>query len=427
MRRNLFLLVTGMLMAGIIAGWFGSQEETRLFALAAGTGRTEWSAKPSNNANRFGPPAVSINRVLVGVMSSEPGSEESWKLAAFETVSGRPVWEFSPDPTQFGRIRAREMIGQRLHVVEDRVYAAVRVEDPQTPGQLLTKVAVLEATTGTLRQVIGPIWFDGANSYAPIAVTGHRLLVISPKNPANVALQLFDLETGAPVWQTPLGYDAATFHAALLGPAIAANDQTVFLAMSPSIMAFDLATGKQRFMVGDDYSRTVYQIGLMDSSLYACRNDHLTAFEAATGAEKWTYLRPFDQFSFCQFQVDSKSVYLAYFYEDLGKTENGGGWIIALDATTGRERWRTRLFTATYLPDAPVVKQIPALTSNLVLAIGGPRNQPVLVALTKTDGGEQWHFPGGRSQPVATSNHVFVLDRSARWRNWFTWLNPTRP
>lgn len=421
MGRRFLLLVIGMLMVSGLAGWFGAQAETRLFALETETGRVLWSAKPGGKADRFGPPAVSANRVLVGVMTPEPGSKESWKLVAFEAVSGQPVWGFSPNLAQFGRIRANETIGQRLLVVEDRVYAAVRVEDPQTSGQLLTKVAVLDATTGALRQVIGPIWFDSANSYLPIAVAGNRIIVVSPENPDNFTLQTLDVETGALVWQTQLGYGADTFHAALLGPAIAANDQTVFLAMSSSIRAFDLATGKQKFTVGDDHAGTVHQIGLVGSSLYACRNDDLTAFEAATGAEKWTYPRPFDQFSFCQFQADRESVYLAYFYEDLGKTENGGGWVMALDAPNGRERWRTRLFTATYLLDAPTARQTPAITPDLVFAKGGSKDQPVLIALTKTDGSEQWRFSGGQSQPVTDGSRVFVLDHSARWRNWLAW------
>jgi len=423
MSRNLFLLVTGVLMAGIITWWFGAQIETRLFALETETGRVEWSAEPGSKADRFGPPAVSADRVLVGVMTPEPGSGKRWKLVAFETVSGQPVWEFHPDPAQFGRVRAEETIGQRLLVAADRVYAAVRVEDPQTPGTLLTKVAILDAATGTLRQIIGPIWFDSTNSYLPIAVAGRRLLVISPENPANLTLQALDLETGLPVWHTPLGFGADTFHAALLGPAIAANAQTVFLAMHRSIRAFDLVTGKQKFTVGDDYSGTVHQIDLVGSSLYACRGDNLTAFEAATGTEKWTYPRPFDQFSFCQFQADSKSVNLAYFYEDVGQTENGGGWVIILEAATGRERWRTRLFAATYLLDAPTARQIPAITPDLVFATGGSKDQPALIALTKTDGNEQWRFSGGWSQPVTDGSRVFVLDHSTRWRHWLTWLN----
>jgi outer membrane protein assembly factor BamB len=421
MSRNLFLLVTGVLVAGIITWWFGAQIETRLFALEIKTGRVEWSAQPGSTAARFGPLTASADRVLVGVMTPEPGYEKSWKLLAFETVSGQPVWEFHPDPAQFGRVEAEETIGQDLLVVADRVYTVIRVEDPQISGQLLTKVAVLDTTTGTLRQVIGPVWFDQAHSYLPIAVAGNRLLIISPENPANLALQALDLETGAPVWHTPLGYDADTFHPTPFGPAIVANDQTVFLAMSRSIRAFDLATGRQKFTVGDVQAGTINQIGLVGSNLYDCRSDHLTAFDAATGAEKWRYPRPFDQFSLCHFQADAKSVYPAYFFEDFGKTEHGGGWVMAVDATTGRERWRTRLFTAAYLFDAPTARQIPVITPDLVLAVGGAEGQPLLIALTKTDGREQWRFSGGR-EPVTDGSHIFVLDRrSPGWRRWLAW------
>ncbi len=184
-----------------------------------------------------------------------------------------------------------------------------------------------------------PLWQaegDGAVAQPP-QIVGDTVLWVSAdtgfaaEGDGAGTLRALDLATGEPLWEAPL-------EGLLVPGGVAANEQVVFLSTPPS--AYDLATGDPLWRATLDGltlggpalsadGATLF-VGTFDPS---SGNATVTALDTRSGEPRWVAdlggepLHLFDRF---------------WLHETTLLVPTLDGYLIALDATTGAERWRYR-------------------------------------------------------------------------------------
>ena len=121
-RPSLRILLSALALIGLLV-WQATIEESRLFALAADTGRIAWSGALDSELPSRGVPVVGGGRVVIGSAERERmrGRDERWALTAFDAATGRRLWGFEPAEGQFGDLHALDTVLVAPVVGEDRV------------------------------------------------------------------------------------------------------------------------------------------------------------------------------------------------------------------------------------------------------------------------------------------------------------------
>lgn len=175
-------------------------------------------------------------------------------------------------------------------------------------------------------------------------------------------------------------------------------DDTVFIGGSEGLVyALDVATGEQQwdFEVGNRLigsptfaDNTVFVRGITESN----SPDNLTALDADTGDERWTFRSESD---LRRPTVADSTVFFA---------EEGGN-IHALDAATGDENWNF---------EPPYGLQPPTVADGICFAAGGGYEEPGIVyAIDAETGTEQWSVEVDytfRTMPIVVDGVLFIGD-----------------
>ena len=405
------LLIVGILGLAGLGWWLGSGEEFRLFALSEADGRVRWSVALPAEVESVGVPVVGGGRVVVS--SARLGSGvvrgQRWWLTAFDAASGRQQWQFGlPEASQTDDLQALDTVLAEPFVTAERVYA--RVE--RTRGVALIAV---DAASGRLEWTFDEAEAGARSGYTDVAVANGRVAVPAREGDG-LALQGLDARSGAPLWRVVP--DRAALPRTDLGPFLAADESTVFLGINRAALAFDAASGAQRFQIDEPPDQTGGQVWLDGSTLY--RRSGLTtivAHDAATGAPRWTYRQPVPDpgAALRSFRAAGESLYA--FCACAVENHGDRGWLLAVDTRDGRERWRAPL-------DAYIELYQDKLAIGSQTVILGSEREDV-VARSAADGSERWRFRRTTGRSVgAADGLVFATDRSPRWRHWLASINP---
>lgn len=175
-----------------------------------------------------------------------------------------------------------------------------------------------------------------------------------------------------PIWRYPaLGL--------FLG-APSVDDERVFLMIRDSLIALDQQTGSRVWARSPSgQPNSTMSIPIVDGVIYVASGEFIVAYEAATGAERWrTRLLP--QFGLADpgsgVEVGEEQVYAGTF-----------GGVYALDRQSGAILWHTRL--------NPLPKQIRAAGQLACVgqnASGLEQPQGAITCLSIQDGGVVWRF-----------------------------------
>ncbi len=151
-----------------------------------------------------------------------------------------------------------------------------------------------------------------------MAVAGNRLFVVSDES-----LHALDTETGKSVWTT----ESVARPSVLIG-GIQVAEETVFVFGGMFLSAFDAATGKQTVAVHDRPRNRECPRNLRRCRLRRKRRHYVYALDAETGRRRWRYKT--DGRVSCDIAFAAGVVYAGS--ED--------GHLYALDAKTGTKRWK---------------------------------------------------------------------------------------
>jgi outer membrane protein assembly factor BamB len=200
-------------------------------------------------------------------------------------------------------------------------------------------------------------------------------------------------------------------------PAIA--DGTVYVGTGPQggLYALDLQTGEQQWEF-DTHGGTVTPVAVVgDLAIIASTGGQqrgtdvqalsaVYAVERATGTERWHA-----EMGEAEGILSGPAVVDGVVYVGVSSFALNNGYVLALDAATGEERWRTTV-------DAPMFAGQIAVGGGHVIVPGGQAN--TVVALDAATGAERWIFTGGSvpvfgSPAIATDAVVyFDNDRTIR-------------
>jgi outer membrane protein assembly factor BamB len=294
-------------------------------------------------------------------------------------------------------------------VTAEHVYA--RVE--RSSGAALIAV---DATSGRLAWTFEGAEIGPRSSYADVAVANGRAAVPARQgDDTDLALQAIDARTGAPLWRVAPG--RAILSRIDQGPFLAADDSTIFLGLNRAVLAFEAGSGALRFELAERPQESGGQVWLDGPTLY--RRGGLTtivAYDAATGAPRWTYHQPFEDpgAALRAFRAAGESLYAFCACEVENRRDRG--WLLAIDTRDGRERWRAQLDAYIEL-----YQDAPAIGSQTVIV--GSEHEDV-IARSAADGTERWRFRRTVGRSVAADGQlVFATDRGPRWRHWLGFVN----
>ncbi|MET8863893.1 PQQ-binding-like beta-propeller repeat protein [Nonomuraea sp. NPDC004580] len=217
-------------------------------------------------------------------------------------------------------------------------------------------------------------------SLGDVAVAAGTVYATSRKGPPGDergVLSAYDAATGALRWRSPMG----TANAVPTGHLIA-HGRTVFAVSDGRLSAFGPATGKARWR--REFGHIALKPVVIGDTVYVGHYGGLTyALDAATGKERWR-LTP--EATTGQWSVT----------ESRGTLYVGGQKLHALDPATGRERW-SRPIAATA-----------SVHGDTVLA---QDDTGTLHALDAATGASRWSFPTGshfQTRPAVAHGLVYV-------------------
>ena len=199
-------------------------------------------------------------------------------------------------------------------------------------------------------------------------------------------------QTGEEAWR------AAAVASELSSPLVTGN-LAVVGGSDGSIHAFDLSDGAERWTAGTG-GVVVHSVAEEAGLLYAgSRDGSFYAFDAATGARRWAVPLAADHFA-------TAAVKAGVVYAVATAPTGGHSLVVALDASTGAERWR---FVA------PEEALYPPATDGRRVLVGSTFG--ALFALDAVTGEVDWRANLGgdlSGSPVISGDVVFVVDGLGR-------------
>jgi len=240
------------------------------------------------------------------------------------------------------------------------------------------------------------------------------------KNMSMFTLRMLDPETGKSLQEVKQWLTKEENFAPFSGPYLVVNDRSIFLTTDRAVYAFDPNTGEQQFRIN---AARGSRIRVEGATLYTSQSDRLMAFDAATGQQKWVHMWNRRIGYLTGFSVNLDSIYVYCNCDGDAGGRSDEGWLIALDTRDGNERWAKPITDMSSIP----LFTVPVLAGDAVMTAAGSEDRFGVTALDPADGKQRWSFVthGLISTWLAQEGgRVIVLDRSPRWRNWLASLNP---
>lgn len=285
----------GLVFAGVAGGDIKGVKG-RMYALDAATGKIVWEF--------YTVPRQAGDKVR-GPLGKSPLDLSTWQNAKGVPISGGGIWaSYSIDPAT-----------GRLYIPVNNASPDFAMDLRKGDNLFTGTVLVLDAKTGEYvhhYQLIKADWHDWGASGAPILVqtqSGRPLLAVTPKNGK---LYGFDYKTNEKLYDPPINRSV--------------NRETPFEYGKPVRICPGTSGGAE--WNGPSYSpaNNLLYSGQVDW----CTTVQLDSAETIKNAPHWSFW--FGHASNDPYQVAGK-------YDS---RKNWGGWLYAVDADTGRWRWRAR-------------------------------------------------------------------------------------
>ena len=194
-----------------------------------------------------------------------------------------------------------------------------------------------------------------------------------------------DAGTGTIRWQRPTGGSGPNPNGATVlvsGQNVVAGDYDIF--------AFDRMTGapRWRFAPANGYGAGIYLGSTVGGRIYAgSPSGRVYAIDGASGAPRWTAVVADDQRTVVYEPIADEDLVVAGY--TVSTAPNGGG-IVAFDATTGSERWRTAFPRPSNGSLGTNAAGNPLLIDDTVVAATG---YGFIYCFDRTDGSIRWSIP----------------------------------
>lgn len=418
MNRKWLAIVPVILTLAVGAPLVGAARSTeaRVVAFDEITGRVRWVAAAGADYDLDDTAVAAANGRVFAWFSGRDSEQDV--VLAFDAASGARLWRFVPDPARYKQ-RYSIYVERRLIADADAVY----VQLWNTDGQL-TLVA-LDPASGAQRWTFAPLanLLVTVGKYAPIARRFADLVVLtetarSGSEPSpRYALQALNPATGKASWRIDLGDSRGGDSQ---GPF--ANDQSVVAGLSlRHVAAYRAGSGQQLWtlsgLTGDPTlaGATFYADG-------ATPDDgtprSLVAYDMTSGQERWSFRYPSAR-DFSQLAADLDGVFV------LASGPNDAGAVrvtlIALSATDGHEQWRAPgAFAAPPLPlrDSVIVR------GTIDAQVTVDRQTHGLIVYARADGTERWRQQSGVYGLAAdNAGGVFIVEFASRGHDWLSRFN----
>jgi outer membrane protein assembly factor BamB len=270
-------------------------------------------------------------------------------------------------------------------------WASPALAQPEAPAVRPLKTAPAEKLT------VNP----GFRDWSPITIAGTTILGGNSTNRGGVVA--VDMATGKVKWTYRPVFTSGTASVST-PPAVAGSLViTPFAAAYPgAVIAVSLATGKEAWR-GPDPAQGAAVAVHGELAYVLAKDGNFYALDAATGRERWKAAFTTDR-TVCASRpiVRDDTVYLT---GSAGATAGdaakpAGYYLFALDAATGQERWRYRA-EAPYVHAGVCLRQ-PVVTADTIYATGENR----LYAVNRSTGRDRWkaveiqRSVDGRPRPV---------------------------
>ncbi|WP_121821890.1 outer membrane protein assembly factor BamB family protein [Halostella salina] len=289
-----------------------------IVAVDAGTGEVDWRAAAGSELS---PAATTASdRVYVGTTVGDY-DDSSTNLLAVDKQTGEVEWNLSVGP---GSSYARPIVDG------DRVYAASSEVESRRNGRLVyAPMTTVVATTADEED----LWNRSVKgSEATVRLHDGRLYVAGDLG--NVTA--LNATTGERVWNASVDADSVGLRVRNGTALVVSHPTFPDRSDAGTLTAFDAATGERAWNASVESLGRVQWRG---ERLYARAGPSVTALDTADGERVWNatvverdgdgqiqpVVDPLDWIA-----VDGDGVY----------TFNGSGGVVALNATTGDERWR---------------------------------------------------------------------------------------
>ena len=203
--------------------FYAASQAGTLLALDAGTGCIKWAARTPSGIRT----SLALGRLGKGGPLAVVGGDEGGHLQAWEAATGKLIWRADPRHDKGGVLTGAPVFaGDRLIVPISALDVAQAMRPTFACCSTHGAVSAVEAATGKV------LWTWHATPDAkPLGV----------KNSAGVEVMG---PSGAPVWSTP----AVDLKRGLVLTATGENTSPPATGTSDSVVALDLATGKQKWV-----------------------------------------------------------------------------------------------------------------------------------------------------------------------------------
>jgi outer membrane protein assembly factor BamB len=320
---------TGHAQHGASGDW------TQYRANAASTARLAHGSGPTEYVTKAWDDSLSRGRNNDGVaVVGETVYTAGGDLRAVNAADGTKRWSFSPTVPDLDYPEGAGADVRHPAVMNGTVYASVGFEVYDTDAPQHTALIAVDAKTGTKRWRIDS---DGLTDgiFSPVTAANGLVYTSGPvlrgsSGSDDGGLYAFDAKTGNVQWQRGTGWGALPV----------ANGQVYLPAEGKGVQALDAATGERLWTALPEV--TVSDTPMVANGTLFVTEDNspgvtLIALDAATGTEQWRTAYPYagEWPQITVGTVDSKRVYVS-----VGNIDTA---VIALDRTSGTELWRASI------------------------------------------------------------------------------------
>jgi outer membrane protein assembly factor BamB len=371
-----------------------------LCALDAQTGIKKWAfAYAGSQATA---PTVSKGFVYFSVSHPSPDIPDNSLsyLYALDATTGKEKWHFQVDSLQPAQ-----------PLVEDGVVYFPSLRDRHTisdgSGQIIAGGAFIHALRADTGELIWKEKFNGDNWPAAV-IDNDTLYFVEQIEYTDISEELYinalDLQSRNTKWQFKISEPYPDVE-----KLIVANNM-VYVSERDKIRALDAGTGEARWSytadIGLGSSGTTGSCCMYSLSKPQKQAPH-DAFAIQASAVYTSYAPPFPGLKTLP-EVAGDTLVVGLGLRDVtsGSGDQWGdmdGYMLGLDAVTGKERWRTYVHRVMYGWDAPIVRKETAyLVAYTAEAPWGPSGPASLIALDTRSGSILWKKPlDGLPLPVS--------------------------
>ncbi|MBX3064362.1 MAG: PQQ-binding-like beta-propeller repeat protein [Anaerolineae bacterium] len=426
-RRLLIVLVV------VVLGYLGwnwvNQREYVMYALDVNTGAVLWSAGLPENKLSTSEPFMAEGKVYVGLVTQVEAypKDPLISLVALDAATGARLWTYTPDPEQFPSTpdwiwsqvtpyASNGLVFMQLPLVESTSYQTLAID----------------AQTGALRWTLpNSMFLNGPRMYPEIRGIGDRLfaLVYDEQNAAedatDVAIKIIDPATGNVVgdlWRLATSDDESFYD--FDAPFLQVNSDTVFLATTKGVHAFDQLTGSEKYLIEGENIR----YSPLKDMLIVRKLSDVAAYDVHTGEEVWRYDPPYQKRIrgyFKSLRADESTItVMCDCAADDGDRDTT---LFVLDTKTGQELWSQYIggSTGSYFLNA-VSSGNQVITGLTHYANGDEING--VAAFDAASGSLRWEFvtaPTRLKAPVTDGQRVYVTSWEGKLRQWLTKVDPS--